>query len=64
MWGYFTDREHPSRHERRRDPRLAPEVPGALAFLRWQFEQISPIIELFAGGRDLLFHQKLSPLAE
>ena len=37
-----------------------PGVPGAPAFLRWQFKLTSPI----QGGRDLLFHQELSPLAE
>jgi hypothetical protein len=35
-----------------------PEVPGALAFLRCQFELTSPNIEPFAGGRDWLFRQK------
>jgi hypothetical protein len=35
-----------------------PEVPDALAFLRWQFELTSPNIEPFASGRDSLFHQK------
>jgi hypothetical protein len=34
-----------------------PELPGALAFLRWQFELTSPI-EPFASERDSRFHQK------
>jgi hypothetical protein len=38
------------------------EVPGALAFLRWQFELTSPFMGLFTGGTDSLFHRKLFTL--
>jgi hypothetical protein len=42
----------------------APEVPGALAFLGWQFELTSPIMGLFGGETDSLFHRKLFTTAE
>jgi hypothetical protein len=36
--------------------RRTSPVPGALASLRWQFELISPNIELFASAGSSLFH--------
>jgi hypothetical protein len=41
-----------------------PGVPGALAFLGWQFELTSPIMGLFGGETDSLFHRKLFTTAE
>ena len=41
-----------------------PEVPGALAFLGWQFELTSPIMGLFGGETDSPFHRKLFTTAE
>jgi hypothetical protein len=61
--GFFKKKMAPSRILMQRR-RIGPSGEVVLAFLRWQFELTSPIIELFAGGEICFSTKSFSPLAE